>query len=52
MAAAAPATGGAGAVGIPTTGAEVSLAGLGTLLLVIGAGILGLSSRRRATAAR
>jgi hypothetical protein len=51
-AAVAPATGGAGAVGIPTTGAEVSLAGLGTLLLVIGAGILGLSSRRRATAAR
>jgi hypothetical protein len=42
----------AGAVAIPTTGAEVSLAGLGTLLLIIGAGILGLSSRRRATAAR
>jgi hypothetical protein len=51
-AAVTPASGGAGAVGIPTTGAEVSLAGLGTLLLIIGAGILGLSSRRRATAAR
>lgn len=44
--AATPVTGVLGVIGIPSTGVAMSLGGLGTLLVIIGAAILGVSTQR------